>query len=249
MAKKQAGHTGISGRAHFLHYLAHRKRLRERFRKGGENALHQYELLELLLTYAIPRRDVKPVAKQCLREFHGLAGVMHASEEELRRVTGIGENAALLIRLVKEMCGEYLAERMQKRDLLASPGAVVDFARLKLAGAPHELFMVIFLNVKNEVLDYEVIHEGTVDRAVVYPRRVIEAALARHAAGLILLHNHPSGYPEPSREDEIITIAIADAARTMDIHLLDHIVVGKERYHSLRDRGILDDYGPAHFRK
>jgi DNA repair protein RadC len=220
------------------HYLEHRKRLREKFQKAGAEGLHDYELLELLLTYALPRKDVKPIAKALLDRFDGLAGVLDATQHELEEIKGLGPNSATLIRLVKELCTVYLAERAKEKDVLSSPQAVVDFARSKLAGLPHEAFMVIYLNTKNEVIEHEVIHEGTVDRAVVYPRKIIESALAHHAVGLILVHNHPSGYPDPSEEDKQLTRAAVEAARTVDIRVLDHIIVGKNGYFSFREHQI-----------
>jgi DNA repair protein RadC len=219
-------------------YLGHRRRLRERFRKNGSAGMHDYEILELLLTYAIPRKDVKPLAKKLIRRFGGLSGVLDASPEELETILHIGPLSSTLIRLVKEICGAYLAERMTHKDVLSSPQAVLDFARIKLAGLPHEAFMVIFLNAKNKVLGHKILQEGTVDRAVIYPRRIIEEALARHAAGLILVHNHPSGDSEPSPEDKQLTRAIGEAARTMDLRILDHIIVGKENYCSFVERQL-----------
>lgn len=225
------------------HYIHHRDRLRARFVKAGTDGFHDYEILELLLTYAISRSDVKPLAKRLITRFGSLAGVLDATVDSLEKVEGIGRRTAVLLVLVKALCREYLAERMKKRDLLSSPNAVVDFARVALAGLSRETFMVVFLNVKNEVIDYETLHEGTLDRAVVYPRRIIEAAFAHHAAAMILLHNHPSGHPEPSGEDLSITRAIADAARVVDIDVVDHLVIGREGYCSLRERGVLDTYG------
>lgn len=221
------------------HYVDHRKRLRERFQKAGAKGLHDYELLELLLTYAIPRRDVKPLAKNLIQRFGSFSGVLDATQRELEEVPEMGPISATLIRLTKELFGAYLAEKMKHRDLLTSPQTAVEFARVKLAGHPHEAFMVLYLNTKNEVIEYESIHEGTVDRAVVYPRRIIESALAHHAAGLILVHNHPSGHPEPSEEDKRLTHAVAEAARTMDIRVVDHVVVGKHDYVSFVEEGLL----------
>jgi len=221
------------------HYLEHRKRLRERFNKGGSEGFHDYELLELLLTYAIARKDVKPIAKELINRFGSLSGVLDASEKELNEIHGIGPISATLIRMVKELCGAYLAEKMKERDLLSSPQAVIDFARMKLSGLPHEAFMVIYLNTKNKVLKYEIVQEGTVDRAVVFPRKIIEGALANHASGLILLHNHPSGHHQPSDEDKHLTRSIAEAARIVDLRILDHIVVGKEGYFSFMENHIL----------
>ena len=223
------------------HYLDHRKRIRERFQKAGADGLQEYELVELLLTYAIPRKDVKPAAKELIKRFGSLTGVLDASQKELESFPDLGPASAVLIRLVKELCGAYLAERMKRRDVLSSPQAVIDFARMKLTGLPHEAFMVIYLNVKNEVYGSEVIHEGTVDRAVVYPRRIIESALACHAASLILIHNHPSGHPDPSPEDKHLTRSISEAARTVDIRVVDHIIVGKGGHFSFMENNLLPE--------
>ena len=220
-------------------YLGHRKRLRERFRKNGTEGMHDYEVLELLLTYAIPRKDVKPIAKDLLKRFGSLSGVLDAGQKELEEVANIGPISSTLIRLVKETCGIYLAEKMRNKDVLSSPQAVLDFARVKLAGLPHEAFMIIFLNAKNKVLDYKVLQEGTVDRAVIYPRRMVEEALAHHAAGIILVHNHPSGDSEPSPEDKQLTRSLTEAARTIDLRVLDHIIVGKEGYCSFLESRLM----------
>lgn len=223
------------------HYLDHRKRLRERFQKAGADGLQDYELIELLLTYAIPRKDVKPTAKELIKRFGNLSGVLDAGQKELETFPDLGPASAVLIRLVKELCGSYLAEKMLRKNALSSPQAVLDFARVKLAGLPHEAFMVIYLNVKNEILGHEILHEGTVDRAVVYPRRIIEAALRCHAASLILIHNHPSGHPDPSQEDKRLTRSIAEAARTVDIRVVDHIIVGKGGHFSFMENHLLPE--------
>ena len=221
------------------HWWGHRERLRERFLRTGAKGLQDYELLELLLSYAIPRKDVKPQAKELLRRFGSLAGVMDASPEEVQEVKGIGPRAATLLRLAKEMGEVYLGERMRGVDVLSSPSRVVDFCLFRLKGEGEEKFMVIYLNVKNEVMDYEVIQEGTVDRSVVYPRRVAEKALRRRAASVIVVHNHPSGHPDPSPEDRRITRELVEALRPLEIRLLDHIIVGKRGYFSFREKGIL----------
>ncbi len=222
------------------HYLGHRERLRKRFERAGSKGLHDYELLELLLTYSIPRKDIKPIAKDLIKRFDSFNGVFDASLEELRDVPGLGSTSAVLIQVIKESFGVYLGEKMKKRDLLSSPQLAVDFARVKLAGLSHEAFMVIYLNTKNEAINSEIVHEGTVDRAIIYPRRIIESALTHHAAGLLLAHNHPSGYPQPSDEDKRITSAIAEAARTMDIRVIDHIIVGKKGYFSFVEKKLND---------
>jgi DNA repair protein RadC len=221
------------------HYINHRKRLRERFRKTGADGMHDYELLELLLTFSIPRRDVKPVAKKLISEFGGLSGVLDADQKKLEELQGVGSMSAALIRLVKELYNTYLAENMKRGDVLSSPETVLKFVRVRLSGMTNEAFMVIYMNVKNEVLDYSILHEGTIDNVAVYPRRIIESALSRHASGVILVHNHPSGNPMPSREDKALTRDIADAAITLDIRVLDHIIVGKDGYFSFLENDLI----------
>ncbi|MCB4757389.1 MAG: DNA repair protein RadC [Elusimicrobia bacterium] len=217
----------------------HRERMRERFNKALTDGMHDYEVLELLLTYAIPRRDVKPIAKNLLQSFGGLPEVLEAPLDKLAEAPGMGRSSATLIRLVKELSGLYLGRRLERRDMLSSPEKVVDFARTKLAGLPHEAFMVLFLNTQNELIHSEVINEGTIDQVAVYPRRVVEKALSHHASGIILVHNHPSGYTDPSDEDKNLTRSIREAARLLDIRLLDHLVVGKAGYCSFLERGLM----------
>ena len=223
------------------HYLGHRERLRERLLKTGAEGLHDYEILELLLTYAFPRKDVKPLAKKLLMHFGGFANVLDASAEELQKVPGLTPRSALLLPLVKEASGAYLAEKMKQKDLLTSPQAVVEFARVRLAGRVNEVFMVIYLNTRNEAIGYEIIHEGTLNSSVVYPRRIIEGSINYNASGLLLIHNHPSGHTDPSPEDKHITQVIMKAARTMDIHVLDHIIVGKGGYFSFAENHLLEE--------
>lgn len=210
------------------HHFGHRKRLRERFQFTGSEGFGDYEMLELVLTYAILRKDVKPIAKELIKRFGSLSGVLDADLKELQSVSGMGENSATLIRLIKEIFGRYLAERMQKKDLLNSPQAVSDFARAKLAGLAYEAFMIIYLNNKNQAVYHEIVHEGTIDKAIIYPRRIVERALYHRASGLILVHNHPSGQTQPSEEDKRLTRLIAEATKAIDIRVVDHIIVGKD---------------------
>ena len=221
------------------HYLAHRSRLRERFINTEGHGLHEYELLELLLTYAIPRIDVKPIAKGLIKRFGGLSGVLDASLREIEGTSGIGPISATLISLVKALCISYSAEKMKNKDILSSPDSVLEFSRIKLTGLPNEALMAIYVNVKNQVIDYETLNEGTVDNVVIYPRRIIEGALRYHASGLIIVHNHPSGNPEPSEEDRLLTNSISELAKTLDIRLLDHIIVGRDGHFSFRESGTL----------
>lgn len=217
----------------------HRQRLKDKFRRTTGEGLHDYELLELLLTYALPRRDVKPLAKELIARFGGLAGALDASPEELEKVKGLGMSPAVLIKLAKHLSEQYLASEMRSRDVLSSPKSVLDFARAKMAGLPNEAFLCIYLNTKNEVLKDKIISRGTVDKAAVYPRRIIEEALHLHAAGLILVHNHPSGHCQPSPEDRQLTDSIVSVARTLDIRVLDHLIVGRLGYYSFAENKIL----------
>jgi DNA repair protein RadC len=219
--------------------LGHRRRLRDKFLGAGASSLHDYELVELLLTFSIPRRDVKPAAKSLLKRFGSLQGLLDADPTEIAKVPGVGSASSLLIKLAKELNCRSLARQMKGQDALSSPKAVLDFARAALAGHGSECFMAVFLNAKNRVLDHRIIHEGTIDHAIVYPRRIIEQALAARAAGLILVHNHPSGDPAPSDEDLRLTRSIQEAARPLDIRVLDHIIVGRQGYCSFAEKKIL----------
>jgi DNA repair protein RadC len=173
------------------------------------------------------------------KRFKSLGGILDASQKEIEEVEKIGPISSTLIRLVKEICCEYLAEKMKGKEPLSSPQAVLDFARMKLSGLPHEAFMVIFLNAKNRVEDYEILQEGTLDRTVIYPRRLLESALAHKAAGIIFVHNHPSGDPQPSPEDKNLTRSLMEAARTIDLRVLDHLIVGKEGYCSFVESRLM----------
>lgn len=210
----------------------HRERLRKKFLEKGLSGFHDYEMLELLLTFAIKRRDVKPLAKRLLAEFKDFSGVFDADPARLRKVKGVGEQTAVLLTLLKELCAEYLAARMTAIDVISSPEAVVDFARVKLGGRKKESFVVVFLNTKNHVIAYDM-YPGTVDRAAVYPREVIRRALELHALSLIAIHNHPSGECDPSHEDVQISRALKKAAEAVGIRLLDHVIVSKTSHRSL----------------
>ncbi len=219
--------------------IGHRRRIRDKFLKAGGDGWHDYELLELLLAYAIPRRDVKPLAKELIARFGGLSGVMDATADELRKIPGVGASAAGLIKLNRAINESCLAAGMSGRDVLSCPRAVLDFARAKLAGLPHESFLCIYLNARNEVLGHRIVASGTVDRAAVYPRRIIEEALACHAAGMIMVHNHPSGHCQPSPEDRALTESISGVAHKMDLKVLDHIIVGRAGYFSFAEKNLL----------
>lgn len=219
----------------------HRGRLRDRFLKSGLEGFHDYEVVELLLTYAIPRRDVKPLAKRIVKEFGGLRGVLDATTEELMAVRGVGEHSSVLISLVKEMAGAYLKERIEKKHVVGSAKDLLNYLNLTLSGEKVEKFLAVYLNSKNEILGVETLHEGTINQTVVYPRKVIEKAFKHNARSIIFVHNHPSGDPTPSKTDRLLTDKLVEAARTVDIKVHDHIIIGKTKHTSLRDLGWLGE--------
>lgn len=217
----------------------HRSRLRERFRKAGLAGFHDYEVLELLLTFAIPRRDVKPSAKDLIKKFGGLRGVFDASLEELRTVPGVGPNAAVMIRFLKEAASLYLKEKIRNQPLLTSPEAVIEYCRHCLLGQRNELFQVIYLSTRNEIIEVETIAEGTVDHTAVYPRKILEGALRHNAVALVFVHNHPGGPAEASAGDRRLTEALVQAAKAVGIAVHDHVIVGQDGCFSFREQGWL----------
>ncbi|MCB4755947.1 MAG: DNA repair protein RadC [Elusimicrobia bacterium] len=219
--------------------VGHRERLRKRFRLADGAGLLDYEILELLLTFSIPRRDVKPIAKKLIGRFGGLRGILEASPRDWEQVAGLGPLSSTLLRLFQEINRRYFRAVMSRDGWRQNGQSVIHFSAAKLAGLPHEAFMVIYLDAQNEVIQDGIISEGTVDCVAIYPRRVIETALACHASGVILVHNHPSGHVKPSKEDKALTTATRKAGRLLDIRVLDHIIVGKEGYFSFRERGLL----------
>lgn len=211
----------------------HRKRLRDRFLYGGGRSLHLYEKLELLLSYSIPRRDVKPIAKDLLNRFGTLHNIMNASVAELCEIKGISENSAGLILLTFDLCSSCLEERMMQKDVIISTSSAVDFARMKIGGCSKEILMIIFLNARNQILDYKCFEHGTVDHTVIYPREVLELCLQKKAASVIFLHNHPSGDCLPSADDMKMTVLVKKALLTVGIKFHDHIIVCSDSFHSM----------------
>lgn len=211
----------------------HRERLRQKYRKAGHGGLLDYEKLELLLTFAISRRDVKPIAKALLKQFGSLSGIMDATEERLTQIPGVGENVALLIHLMKGLCTDYLYEQVKGREVLSSSQEVLRYAKMKLAGLEHEVFMVIYLNTQNEVIGDEILVEGTIDQFYIHPRQLMTRALNMSARGIILLHNHPSGTPSPSPADIQLTRSIKIAAEAMRLDILDHLIITRNSCYSI----------------
>lgn len=221
------------------HYHGHRDRLRERFTEGGESALADYELLELILFSAIPRRDVKPLAKALIAKFGGLSGVMNASAADLQTVDGISENTATLLKAITA-----LSHRAQKKDLLQRPvlnswDRLMDYCYSTMAHENREHFRVLFLNKKNELIADEIQSSGTVDQTSAYPREIMKRALTHGATALILLHNHPSGDPKPSNDDITMTRDIQKAGAPFNITIHDHVIISRNGYSSFKSLGLI----------
>ena len=221
------------------HYLHHRERLRERFRQTGLEGFRDYEALELLLTYAIPRKDVKPVAKELIERFGGFQGVLDASYEELISVNGIKENSATFLRSLKECASFYLKSGLLKKRQITSTSELLNYCRMAMSGLRDEQFRVIFLNSQNEVVGDEVLQEGTVNHSVVYPRKVMERALIHKAASLIFVHNHPGGSHKPSAEDKRLTSQLLSISMSLGIKVLDHLIISKSGHYSFHEGGLL----------
>ena len=221
------------------HYKGHRERLRARFVNAGPESLHDYELLELVLTFAIPMQDVKPLAKGLLSHFGSFAGVLDASHNELIKINDMGAYTATLIKVVKACAEYYLKEQVIKRKSIPSLPVLVDYCRTSMGGLKDEQFRVIFLNSQNEIIAEETIQEGTVDQTVVYPRKVLEGALKHKATGLILVHNHPSGKLTPSTADRELTRAIIQAAQPLAITVHDHLIIAKQGYYSMAEHHLI----------
>ncbi len=221
------------------HYHGHRQRLRTRFLQGGPGALQDYELLELLLTFAIPYSDVKPLAKGLIAHFGSFTQVLDASPQALMEVTGLKEYSAILIRLVKA-CSEYaLKSEALKRQAIRSLDNLVEYCRASMGGLPDEQFRVIYLNSQNEIIAEEIVQEGTVNQTVVYPRKVLELALKHKATGLILVHNHPSGNLKPSAADLELTRSLVKASRALNLTVHDHLIISRHGYFSLAEKNLL----------
>ncbi|WP_281301717.1 MULTISPECIES: DNA repair protein RadC [unclassified Iodidimonas] len=217
----------------------HRQRLRTRFMATRGQGMPDYEMIELLLMGAILRRDVKPLAKQMLKLFGSYEGVITASPERLREVDGVGEVAISMIKLVEATALRLSQSKVLNRPILSNWRALLDYCTAAMAHAKTEQFRILFLDRKNILMADEVQQQGTIDHTPVYPREVIKRALELHASALILVHNHPSGDPTPSRGDIEMTKDIVEAAKKLGISVHDHLVIGRKGHVSFKSLGLL----------
>lgn len=216
------------------HYHGHRERLRNRFRESGDAALADYELLELLLFRLIPRRDTKPIAKALIERFKTLGGVLGAPINLLQEVNGIGEAVALDLKLAAALSRRMLKSEIKGKTVLGSWSSVIEYCHSAMAHETREQFRILFLDKRNTLIADEVQGHGTVDHTPVYPREVVKRALELSATAIILVHNHPSGDPTPSRADIDMTHTIIATAKPLGITVHDHIIIGKDGHVSFK---------------
>jgi DNA repair protein RadC len=217
----------------------HRERLRDRFVKGGASAMPDYELLELTLFSALPRRDTKPLAKTLLARFGSFAEVIAAPRARLLEIPGVGDAVVNQLKIVEAAAARLAQTRVIGRPALSSWAALLDYCMAAMARAPSEEFRILFLDRKNVLIADEVQARGTVDHTPVYPREIVKRALDHGASAIILVHNHPSGDPTPSKADIAMTREVAAAAKALGIAIHDHLVIGRSGHASFKSLGLL----------
>ncbi len=220
----------------------HRKRLRERFTQSGLTAFLAYEIVELLLTLGTPRKDCKPQAKEAITRFKTLRGVLEAPPEELRRIKGITAHNAFVIKFMQEITREFLKAQVLDKSYCRSSREVFDYLYHSMRDLKKEIFKVMFLDSQNRVVVIEDLFEGTLNASAIYPREIIQGAVKHNAAALIFVHNHPAGNPQPSDNDKRITQDLVFAGNIMQLKVLDHIIIGENRYFSFADSGLIEEY-------
>jgi len=231
--------NGLSMTDNSPSYLHHRQRLKSKFTDSGINALHDYEIIELLLSYAIPRKDVKPLAKNLIKSFGSIRKLLDAEVHEIENIKGMGNHAAVLIKLVRDSGSIYLREKATEKPQITCTAELINYYKHAMGGLQDEHFQVIYLNARNKIIEMETIHKGIVNQAVVYPRKILEQALKKKASAIILVHNHPSGHVQPSDADIHLTKMVQETAKTLDIIVHDHIIIGENRFYSFREEGII----------
>ncbi|MDY6970869.1 MAG: DNA repair protein RadC [Thermodesulfobacteriota bacterium] len=217
----------------------HRERLRKRFLEGGLERFSDEEVVEFLLTLGTPRGDLKLPAREAMKKFGSLSGVLSGPIEELTKIEGIGSKNALYLKLVHQVAGRYLKDTVDRKAFFGSSKAVFDYLFHSMRDLKREIFKVLFLNRKNELVVDQDVFLGTLTGSAVYPREIMTLALDHRAAGLVFVHNHPSGDPTPSADDQVLTRDLIWAARLLSIQVLDHIIIGRNTYYSFADQGVI----------
>ena len=221
------------------HGAEHRERLRSRLFKGGPDALHDHEIVEYLLGLAIPRRDTKPLAKRLIEQFGGFGGLLAADPHTLKRVGGLSDTTVAALKIAHAAGLRLARQQTGKREVLGSWQALLDYLHVHMAHKDVEQVRVLYLNSKNQVLQDEAAWEGSIDEAAVYVREIMRKALDYKATALILVHNHPSGDPQPSQQDIRITRDVIEAGRHLKISVHDHVIIGSSGHSSMRALGLI----------
>jgi len=237
--KKNAGSADGNGSQKKDHRHGHRSRLRDRFLESGGKGMPDYELLELILFLAIPRRDVKPLAKQLIADFGSYAAVLSAEVDALRAAPGLGETGVAAIKTVQASALFLMKFATQEKPILSNWEAVCGYLQSAMAHLPREQFRLLFLDRKNALIADEALSDGTIDQTAVYPREIIRRALHVDASALILVHNHPSGDSTPSKADIAMTNEVKEACEKIGVQVHDHIIVGKFGQTSFKQLGLL----------
>lgn len=221
-------------------YLGHRKRLREKFLKSGLAGFQDYEIIELLLSLGTPRHDCKPQAKAAIRRFKSLRGVLEAAPEELKQLEGVGPHSIFGIKFMQAVAREFLKEKSLEKPVCTSSQEIFDYFYHSMRDLKKEMIKVVYLNSQNQIIEIQDLSQGTVDSSFVYPREVIEGALRCNAVSLVLVHNHPSGNPGPSESDRELTRNLVYAAIMMQLKILDHIIIGDNKFYSFAGEGVIE---------
>lgn len=217
----------------------HRKRLREKFLQGDLDGFLDYEIVELLLTLGTPRKDCKAIAKETIKEFKGLRGVLDASFEELQNIKGIGPSNAFGVKLFQAISERYAKERIPRKIPLTSPHAVINYLQKKIGREKKEHFLLIALDTRNNLVKTSDISIGILNSSLIHPREVFKEAIQANAAKVIVAHNHPGGDPDPSKEDLAVTKRLVEAGRIIDIEVIDHIIVTNTGFVSFKEKNII----------
>jgi len=222
--------------------LGHRRRLREKFLRSGLAGFNDYEIIELLLTLGSPRKDCKQQAKKVIKKFKTLRAALAASSQELQQIEGIGPHSAFGIKLVREVAAEFLKQKIVDKPVYKSAKEIFDYLYHSMRDLKKEVFKVIYLNTQNQIVDTADLFEGTVNSSSISSREVMENAIKHNAASLIFVHNHPSGNPEPSPNDKQVTRDLVYAGSIMQTRVLDHIIIGSNKYYSFAAEGLIEEY-------
>ncbi len=217
----------------------HRQRLRDKFLNSSLEGFHDYEIIELLLTLGTPRKDCKQSAKEALMKFGTLKAVLEADAVDLKTVRGIGDKNVFGLKIAQAVARRYLADSVVDKDFIRSSKEVLEYLQHNLRDKNREVFMVIYLNGRNQIIKMEEVFEGTLSKSAVYPREVVKRALDNEAAALVFVHNHPSGSPNPSKEDLTITNKLKEASQSIDVVVHDHLIIAGNEVYSFADHGLI----------